>query len=65
MLARLIRHRGEDTSALRAEAVEVTAEQRALAPLIDAQTDYLVKKAEINGFTRQLRAGFARRSAEE
>jgi hypothetical protein len=43
---------------LREEAAAIREEQQALAPIIDAQTAYLVRKGEINGFTRQLRAGF-------
>lgn len=48
-----------------AEAQAVTDEQQALAPFIDEMTEYLVEKAEINGFTRQLRTGFERRQHGE
>lgn len=48
-----------------AEAAAVTAEQEALAPFIEEMTDYLVAKAKINGFTRQLQDGFERRSIGE
>jgi hypothetical protein len=39
----------------------VRREAEALAPVIDAQTEYLVRKGEINGFTRQLEAGFQKK----
>ena len=39
--------------------------RQALAPFIDEMTDYLVEKAGINGFTRQLRTGFERNIAGE
>lgn len=65
LLTRLIRQHDDDDASMRAEVTAVAEEQRALAPVIDAQTDYLVTKAELNGFTRQLRAGFHRRDATE
>lgn len=68
VIARLMpgrRVRPDETERLCAEAAAVTAEQEALMPVIDAQTRYLVRKGEINGFTRQLEAGFARRLAGE
>lgn len=52
-----------DVEQIREECAEVRREQQALAPFIDAQTEYLVSKAELNGFTRQLRYGFQRRDA--
>jgi hypothetical protein len=48
-----------------AEAQAVTSEQVALAPHIDQMTGFLVEKAQINGFTRQLRTGFKRRNSGE
>lgn len=52
----------EDTSR---EAAAISAEQRALEPLITEQTAYLVRRGEINGFTRQLQTGFRRQSRGE
>lgn len=56
---------GEDTRRFRDEAARLTAEQEALAPMIDEQTAYLVSKGELNGFTLQLQRGFQRRLAGE
>lgn len=36
----------------------------AIAPVIDAQTKYLVDRGELNGFSRQLRLGFESRRSE-
>lgn len=69
MVGRLIPwSRMDDTATRRklcADAAASTAEQEALAPFIDEMTDYLVERARINGFTRQLRTGFARRHTGE
>lgn len=68
VIARLMpsrRERSGETDRLCAEAADIAREQEALAPFIDEQTNYLVTKGEINGFTRQLRSGFARRLAGE
>jgi hypothetical protein len=46
---------------VRKESERVRREAEALAPVIDAQTEYLVRKGEINGFTRQLEAGFQKK----
>lgn len=50
---------------LREETAAITAEAEALAPAIKAQSEFLVERGEINGFTHQLRAGFARKLAGE
>lgn len=55
----------DDTRRLCDVAAAVRREQQELAPAIKAQTDYLIRKGEINGFTRQLQVGFQRRLAEE
>ena len=68
MLARLIPWldtNDDDGQQLHAAAAAVSQEQTDLAPYIDAQTDYLVRKGAINGFTAQLHAGFARRATGE
>jgi len=69
MLARAMpwRHVKEDEADRRVlkEAADDTAEQEALAPVIDAQSDFLTERGAINGFTRQLRAGFERKLAGE
>lgn len=67
MLAKLIPWRGLDhdsceTRRLREETAAFSDEARSLAPMIAAQSDYLARKAELNGFSRQLRDGFERRS---
>lgn len=72
VLARIIpRLRHDDDKAraagltCREEAAAVSAAQRAIEPLITAQTEYLVRKGEINGFTRQLQTGFQRQHRGE
>lgn len=50
---------------LREEIADIEREQHELAPLIADQTEYLVRRAEINGFSKQLRLGFQRRATEE
>lgn len=68
MLARVIpwfRTEDDDTRRLCDDAAAVRREQQQLAPFINAQTDYLVRKGELNGFTRQLRVGFERGTAGE
>ena len=55
----------DDTRRLVGEAAKLADEQEALAPMIEDQTDYLVSKGEINGFTRQLQLGFQRRLTGE
>lgn len=55
----------EDTRRLRDNSAAVRREQEALAPFIEAQTEYLVRKGEINGFTTQLQAGFQKRITGE
>lgn len=67
-LARVIpwlRTEDDDTRRLCDDAAAVRREQQKLAPIINAQTDYLVRKGEVNGFTRQLQIGFRKRLAEE
>lgn len=59
------RRERSETKRVCEETAAATAEQEQLGQFIDAQTDYLVRKGEINGFTRQLRVGFARRLAGE
>lgn len=54
----------EDQEA-RAEAAEALTEALAAAPLDAAQSDYLERRADLNGFTLQLRAGFHRRTVGE
>lgn len=54
-----------DTQRLRDAAAVITAEQEALEPLIDVQTQQLEARRAKNGFTSQLRAGFQRRLAGE
>lgn len=48
----------EADQAARAEAAEIRREQEDLAPIIAEQTAILVRRGQMNGFTRQLRAGF-------
>lgn len=55
----------EDTRRLCDDAAAVRREQQELAPIINAQTAYLVRKGEVNGFTRQLQNGFRKKIAEE
>lgn len=55
----------EETGRLRAKSAAVRREQEALAPFIEAQTEYLIQKGEVNGFTRQLQAGFQKKIAGE
>lgn len=50
---------------IRSEAAAVSQEQKILAPIIREQTDYLVEKGRINGFSRQLQIGFERRAGGE
>jgi hypothetical protein len=69
MLSRLIpwleRDDDADHQQLREETATMEREQQALAPFIADQTEYLVRKGQINGFTRQLRIGFQQRVTEE
>lgn len=55
----------DEARRLRDKSAAVRREQEALAPFIEAQTDYLVKKGEVNGFTSQLQAGFQKKIAGE
>lgn len=67
-LARVIpwlRTEDQDTRRLCDDAVAVRREQQELAPIINAQTAYLVGKGEVNGFTSQLQNGFRKKLAEE
>lgn len=59
--------RTDDKDARRvcAEAQAITDEQEALAPVICEMTEFLVARGKINGFTRQLQDGFARRHIGE
>lgn len=68
MLTKLIPWRDtedKDARRLRERAAAVRREQQALAPYIDAQTEYLVARGEVNGFTRQLRDGFRMKNVGE
>ena len=68
MLARVIPwlDRGdEETRRLCDDAAAVRREQTEMAPAIADQTARLVEAGRVNGFTRQLRAGFQQRLAEE
>lgn len=47
------------------ESADLEREQQALAPFIADQTEYLVTKGQINGFSNQLRLGFERRATEQ
>lgn len=58
----------DDTEAhqrLRTETADMAREQQALAPFIADQTDYLVSKGTLNGFSKQLRLGFQQRPTEQ
>lgn len=44
----------------REEACREGEAARGLAAYIDRQTDYLVRRGELNGFSAQLRDGFSR-----
>lgn len=50
---------------LRTETADIEREQQALAPFICDQTEYLVRKGQINGFSNQLRLGFQQRATEQ
>lgn len=68
MLTRLIPwlDRDDDQHAqLRTETADIEREQEALAPFIADQTEYLVHKGTINGFSKQLRLGFQQRATEQ
>lgn len=54
-----------DIRRIRDEAATISAEAEDLAPLIDRQTAYLVRKGQINGFTSQLQRGFQRKTDGE
>lgn len=54
-----------DEQRLREETADTAREQEALAPFIADQTAYLERKGKVNGFTQQLRDGFARKAAEQ
>jgi hypothetical protein len=55
----------EDTTPLRDEAVSVRLQQQGMAVAIHEQSDYLVSRGRINGFTQQLTRGFQQRSTGE
>lgn len=55
----------DDERQLQEETLTGEREQHELAPYIADQTEYLISKGLINGFSGQLRLGFERRSAEE
>lgn len=55
----------EEAERYRAQMAVVRREQQALAPIIDAQTEFLVTRGEVNGFTRQLREGFRLKNVGE
>lgn len=69
MLARLIpwfdTDNAEEQQRLREETADLDREQRALAPFIADQTEYLVRRGSVNGFSSQLRLGFERRATGE
>ena len=54
-----------DDRRLQTETADMEREQHALAPFIADQTEYLISKGSVNGFSSQLRMGFQRRSAEQ
>lgn len=69
MLTRLIpwldRDDADQHTQLRTETADIEREQEALAPFIADQTEYLVRKGTINGFSNQLRLGFQQRATEQ
>ena len=68
MLARAIpwfRAEVDDTQRSIDDALSVRETAQAIAPAIQAQSDYMVRKGVVNGFTSQLTAGFQRRTVGE
>lgn len=69
MLARLIPWLDTDDAderrRLHEESADIEREQQALAPFIADQTEYLVRKGQLNGFSNQLRLGFQQRATGE
>jgi hypothetical protein len=69
MLARLIpwldTDDGDADRQVRDETADMQREQQELAPFIADQTEYLISKGQVNGFSGQLRLGFQQRATQE
>lgn len=55
----------QERQELRSEIADIERNQQELAPLIADQTEYLLRRGEVNGFSSQLRLGFQQRATEQ